>query len=322
MQRLRLSDEPDSPRLAQLPPTPPPTTCELIACLSSATAHCGVHASYSGLLCASGAAFMLCVSPSGFRREDAIAGRWRLLPSALIEAGFDSAQIVEDPPDPLALAASELSESRAVPVLGCFPEAPWRAGLAVGILDAKGLWAILDASGRVHSLAARASLAITLGPTSAPSRPSLYALLRRCLWSWEGVEANEGPAAWTAWLKLLGNSALADPTALAAEVSAHDFLYETLLDARTHAATWLDDRADEADGNTADWLASAADTLREMTALLESRDPALHQPNVAASFADSTWRAYLADLLGQAAELDLQARHALACALDADYPPA
>ena len=322
MQRLRLSDEPDSPRLAQLPPAPPPATCELIACLSSATAHCGVHASYSDLLCACGAAFMLCVDPSGFRREDALAGRWRLLPSALIEAGFSSAHVPDDPPDPLALAAPELAEGRAVPVLGCFPEAPWRAGLAVGILDTKGLWAILDASGRVHSLAARASLAVTLGAPTEPSLPGLYALLRRCLWSWEGVEANEGPAAWTAWLNLLRQPAPADPTALAAEVSAHDLLYETLLDARTHAATWLDDRVDEADGNMADWLASAADLLRELAALLESRDPAPHQPNVASAFADPTWRAYLADLLSQAAEIDLQARHALACALDADYPPA
>ncbi len=264
---------------------------------------------------------MLCVSPSGFRREDGIAGRWRLLPAALIEVGSASAQVHEGPADALALAAPELAEGRAVPVLGCFPEAPWRAGLVVGLLDAKGLWAILDASGRVHSLAARASLAVTLGAATAPSAPGLYALLRRCLWSWEGVEASEGPAAWTAWLSLLGKPAPSDPTALAAEVSVHDFLYETLLDARTQAAMWIDDRADEADGNLSDWLASCADALRELAALLESRDPALHQPNVAA-FADPAWRGYLADLLGQAAELDLQARHALSCALDADYPPA
>ena len=76
-----------------------------------------------------------------------------------------SAQAHEDPPDAPALAAPELSAGRPLAVLGYFPEAPWRAGLVVGVLDPKGLWAILDASGRVHSLAARASLAISLGAT-------------------------------------------------------------------------------------------------------------------------------------------------------------
>lgn len=319
MQRLELLDEPGGPSLPSLPPAPS-GACELVACAATATACAGAPVSYPELLCSSGAAFMLSVSPDGLRHHDALANRWRFLPSSLAEAGFDKAIIATDVKDPLEIARDEVKAGRPVAVAGCFPEAPWRAGLVVG-LPAETYWAVLDSAARVHRLAPRASLLVATGEATEPRRPALQHVLRRCLWCWEGVEENEGAAAWRAWLMHLSSEPPADAAEVTSQATAHECLYETLLDGRSHAAAWLADLALQTDGIAADWLAEASEILNSMVSLLESREPALHQPEVRQCFTDPSWRAYMADLLAEAAELDLRACRALANALDGDYPP-
>jgi len=320
MQRLELLDEPGGPSLPSLPPAPS-AACELIACTATAAAYAGASAvSYPQLLCSSGAAFMLTVSPNGFRHCDAMANRWRFLPSCLAEAGFDKASVLAGPRDLMELAREELEANRPLVVAGCFPEAPWRAGLVVG-LAGRMHWAVMDSAGRVHRLAPRASLVVATGQPTEPTKPPLQHVLRRCFWCWEGVEEDEGAAAWRTWLMHLGSEPPADRAEAASQAAAHECLYETLLDGRANAAAWLADLALEAEGLAAEWLMEASDALGQMVSLLESREPAPHQPEVRQCFTDSSWRAYLVGLLAEAAELDLQACRALSNALDGDYPP-
>jgi hypothetical protein len=135
------------------------------------------------------------------------------------------------------------------------------------------------------------------------------------------VEEDEGAAAWRTWLMHLCSDPPADRAEAASQAAAHECLYETLLDGRANAAAWLADLALEAEGLAAEWLMEASDALGQMVSLLESREPAPHQPEVQQCFTDSSWRAYLVGLLAEAAELDLKACRALSNALDGDYPP-
>lgn len=319
MQRLELLDEPGGPFLAELPQVPW-AACELIACTAAATAYAGHAVMYPDLLCSSGAAFMLTVSRDGFRHWDALANRWRFLQASLAEAGFGQALVCTECAGLLGVAKEELMAGRPLVVAGCFPEAPWRAGLVVA-LPAENRWAVMDTTGRVHCLAPRATVVVAMREPDEPKSPHPPHVLKRCLRCWEGVEDNEGIAGWRRWLEHLRAEPPADKAEAHSQIAAHEWVYETVLDGRAHAAQWLHDLALQTDGLAGDWLMEAADILSEMVGLMESRDPLLHQPEVHQCFLDASWRRYLADLVAQAAELDVRASQAVANALDGEYAP-
>lgn len=319
MQRLELLDEPGGPFLAELPQVPW-AACELIACTAAAAAYAGHAVVYPDLLCSSGAAFMLTVSRDGFRHWDALANRWRFLQASLIEVGFGQAWVCTACADLVGVAKEELTAGRPVVVAGCFPEAPWRAGLVVA-LPGENRWAVMDTTGRVHCLTPRATVVVAMRAPDEPKIPCPLHVLERCLWCWEGVEETEGIAGWHRWLEHLRAEPPADRAKARSQIAAHEWVYETVLDGRAHAAGWLHDLALKTDGLAADWLMEAASILTEMVALMESRDPPPHQTEVHQCFTESSWRAYLVDIIARAGELDLRACQALANALSADYAP-
>lgn len=321
MQRLRLDGEtPGRPVLGSLPEVFE-APHELIAAVASAAGAVGADVPYAELMGLSGAAFMLRVGAGGFSHADASYGRERLLPNALADLGFPRAQVAASPTFPRPELAEELTAGRPAVAQGCFPEAPWRAGIVTGLL-AEGLWTILDCGGRLHSLAPRADLLVLFGPHEpGSSRSSVSALLWRCLDAWEGVGGDEGAAAWRHWIDALEawpDAAGEDPTAA---VAAHEFVCEVLLDARGAASSWLAELSAEGEEVSADWLARAAGSLSELTELLDSRHPPVHHPDVLRALADPRWRAEWGAVLSEAAERDLSAKHDLARALEADYPP-
>ncbi|MCX7597754.1 MAG: hypothetical protein N2512_02655, partial [Armatimonadetes bacterium] len=295
MQRLELLDESGGPFLAQLPQVPW-AACELIACTAAAAAYAGRAVAYSDLLCSSGAAFMLAVSQDGFRHWDALANRWRFLQASLVEAGFGRALVCTEGVDFTGVAGEELMAGRPLVVAGCFPEAPWRAGLVVA-LPAENRWAVMDTGGRVHCLAPRGKVVVATREPNQPSRAYPLHVLERCLWCWEGVEENEGASGWQKWLEHLESEPPRNQAEARSQVAAHEWLYETVLEGRSYAATWLHDLALQTDGLASDWLMEGADILAEMVGLMESRDPPLHQPEVLSCFMEPSWRTYLADIM-------------------------
>jgi hypothetical protein len=84
---------------------------------------------------------------------------------------------------------------------------------------------------------------------------------------------------------------------------------------------WLADLAAEVPSLAADWLTRAAGKIEALAELLDSRHPPVHHPDVVRAFVSPAWRRELAELLAEAAELDLSAKNDLAQAIDADYPP-
>ncbi len=321
MRRLRLDgNKPGRPVLGSLPKVSG-APHELIAAVASAAGAAGAEAPYADLMGLSGAAFMLRVGAGGFSHADASSGRDRLLRGALADLGFPRAQVVSSPTLPPPELAEELTAGRPAVAQGCFPEAPWRAGIVTGLLP-DGLWTILDCAGRLHSLAPRSDLLVLLGPHEPGSgASSVPALLWRCLDAWEGADGDEGAGAWRHWLGALDAWPDAAGEALTAVVAAHEFVYEVLLDARGAAASWLAELSAEGDEVSADWLARAAAGLSDLAELLDSRHPPVHHPDVVRALADPGWRAGWAALLSEAAERDLSAKHDLARALEADYPP-
>ena len=320
MQRLRLDGEEEPfPSLGRLP-EPVDAPCELIAALVSAMRVTGADVSYVECMGLSGTAFMLRKSRGPFAHVDATRGRERFVTDALADLGFGDAQVVNlHGGIPEALVA-ELKVGRAPVARGCFPEALWRVGIVVGLVS-DNLWSVLDCSGRVHALAPRADFLLLVGAPGEKLSPAPSVLLWRCLDAWEGMDEDEGVGGWRHWVEALRAEPELKGEAARVALSAHEVLYETLLDARAAGATWLADLAERAGGMAGDWLEGAARKLYELAELLDSRHPPVHHPDTEPAFRDAAWRAKLAALLSEAAELDLSAKHDVAQAIEADYPP-
>ncbi|MBC7288841.1 MAG: hypothetical protein H5T86_12565, partial [Armatimonadetes bacterium] len=245
---------------------------ELVACVVAAAQVQGAPLEYGGLLCDCGAAFALRVSPVGFRHVEALTSQLPGLLPALQMWGFRHARIGAAPEAPTAEARPELEAGRAVAVAGCFPEAPWRAGLVVHV-GRDGLWTLMDVTGRLHRAAPRATVLVTLGKCDGAMRPALAA--RLALWLSASDDAKETVAAgWRAWLDLLSRPDTPSPS----EIAAHEYLYEVLLDGRTHAAGEVAAASEQDEGVVADWLRVAAARLEQLVAHLEARRPPLHSP--------------------------------------------
>jgi hypothetical protein len=294
--------------------------CELVGAVVAAADFLGAPVSYSRLLAASGAAFMLRVSSEEFAHLDAARGRQRWLIPALLAAGFPKVRQLAPWPEAWEAVRAELLAGRPVIAAAYLPEAPWRAGLVVALAK-NGLWSVMDSQGRVHTLAPRAGYLLALGPAGEPQAEPTPALLSRVLMAFEGEGECEGAGAWRNWLALLRRPPRGTSQDLALQLTAHEYLYENLLDARTHATLWLNELADQGEGVRAAWLQRSADHLAELVALLEARRPPVHHPETLACFGDPGWRESLARLLARAAELDLAAKQAIVSAVFADYPP-
>ncbi|MCD6352042.1 MAG: hypothetical protein J7M26_07975 [Armatimonadetes bacterium] len=324
MKRLRIEDDDSSglPRLRRLPDFSE-APHELIAALVAATQAVGRELSYADALGLTGAAFMLRFSAGGPAHLDACRGRERFLPETLAQLGFPEARVVTDPAGALNEVARDLAGGRAPIVLGCFPEAPWRAGLVTALLP-EGLWAVLDCAGRVHSLAPRADALVLWGEPGEP-RPvealTPTTLLRRALSAWEGEGDEEGAGAWRRWIATVEQWPHLPQAELPALVAAHEFVYEVLVDARGAGALWLAIVAEQVEETAAAWVMRASQRLEEMVELLEGRHPAVGDPVALQAFATGDWRRELAERLAEAAELDLAAKHDLERALQAAYPP-
>lgn len=321
MHRLHIPEDQAGRSLLPALPGLPEGLCEPVAAAACAARYAGGQVSYTSLMATSGAAFMVRCGSGGFRHIDAVAGRERFLANALGDIGFSRCTMAGVEKQVLQSLRAEVEEGRPCVVVGCFPEAPWRAGLVTGCME-DDLWTVQDCGGRLHSLAPRGQWALLLGPLDAQAaEPSLRSTLDRCLRAWTGDQADEGPQAWRNWIAFLQRSVPEDSQELAAACAAHEFLYESLLDARSCGVSWLDEKAQQADDIIGSWLERVCGLLEEEVELLESRRPPVHHPDVLRAFEDEAWRREVAELLGKAAELDLRARSDLAAALDADYPP-
>jgi len=315
MQRLYVDDSRPGEIILERLPTVRWAPCELVAGAVAAASHIGAPIEYVHLMGVSGIAFTLVLRPPAFSHSDAVVGRIELLCQALQQIGFSRAILLSHSDEAQQALSAELSAQRPVLVLGCFPEAPWRCGLITGLLR-DGLWAVLDLDGRLHRLAPRFDAVLLFGPPGDSSTPSFSQLISHSISVWQGQSDIAGPEAWQAWQEMLKN--LHQPISAA---PAHEFLYEWLLDARTCAAAWISNLAEQVDEIQSAWLQSAAGHLEALVELLEARRPPLHHPEVAHAFADQPWRQELAARIAQAAELDAQALHCLRMSLEADYPP-
>ena len=291
---------------------------ELVASVTAAVQYMSQPIDYGELMVDCGAAFGLHISQTAFRREDALASQQRFLMPALRMWGFGDARLVmAEETHALEVVREELRADRPAVVAGCFPEAPWRAGLVVQVGE-DGLWTIMDCDGRLHRMVPRFSVMLVLGPRGEKNVPEVARRLAVWLDSIKDEGPDEGPRAWANWLCLLGTSSAA---AGELDVGAHEYLYEVLIDARLQAVEILRQAAEEEEGVRGEWLAVAAARMERLVEHLEARRPPLHSPEVYERLEEPAVRRQIAEHLEKAAELDLDARAALTSAYWAEYPP-